>query len=57
MAATGASDWRPAARHSLGPQLSDNGETIISLWPGDGQVRVEKDGVDVFDLIEKSAFG
>ncbi len=30
---------------------SDNGETIISVWPGDGRVRVEKDGVDVFDLI------
>jgi hypothetical protein len=36
---------------------SDNGETIISVWPGDGQVKVEKDGVDVFDLIEKDAYG
>ncbi len=36
---------------------SDDGETIISLWPGDGAVRVEKDGVDVFDLIEKNAYG
>jgi hypothetical protein len=32
----------------------DNGETIISVWPGDGEVRVEKDGVDVFDLLENS---
>jgi hypothetical protein len=30
---------------------SDNGETIISIWPGDGEVRVEKDGVDVFVII------
>jgi hypothetical protein len=36
---------------------SDRGETIISVWPGDGAVRVEKDGVDVFDLIEKNAYG
>lgn len=35
---------------------SDKGDTIISVWPGDGEVRVEKDGVDVFDLIEKSAW-
>jgi hypothetical protein len=36
---------------------SDNGETIISVWPGDGKVTVEKDGVDAFDLIEKNAYG
>jgi hypothetical protein len=30
-----------------------SGETIISVWPGDGEVRVEKDGVDLFSLIEK----
>ena len=32
---------------------SDKGEPIVSIWPGDGDVRVEKDGVDVFDLIQK----
>ncbi len=32
---------------------SAQGEPILSLWPGDGEVRVEKDGVDVFDLIQK----
>ena len=32
---------------------SDRGDTIISVWPGDGEVRVEKDGVDLFDLIQK----
>ncbi len=32
---------------------SDKGDLIVSLWPGDGEVRVEKDGVDVFDLIQK----
>jgi hypothetical protein len=36
---------------------SDKGDTIISVWPGDGEVRVEKDGVDLFDLIEKSVCG
>jgi hypothetical protein len=36
---------------------SDRGDTIISVWPGDGEVRVEKDGVDVFDLIEKGVCG
>ncbi len=36
---------------------SDGGDTIISVWPGDGEVRVEKDGVDVFDLIEKDTGG
>ncbi|MGH7138756.1 MAG: hypothetical protein ACREHD_23665 [Pirellulales bacterium] len=32
---------------------SNDGETTISVWPGDGDVRVEKDGVDVFELVEK----
>jgi hypothetical protein len=36
---------------------SDRGDTIISVWPGDGEVRVEKDGVDVFDLIERNVGG
>lgn len=31
---------------------SNNDETIISVWPGDGEVRVEKDGVDVFEIVE-----
>jgi hypothetical protein len=34
---------------------SDRGDTIISIWPGDGEVRVVKDGVDLFDLIQKDA--
>ena len=32
---------------------SDNGDPIVSIWPGDGEGRVQKDGVDVFDLIQK----
>jgi hypothetical protein len=36
---------------------SESGDTIISVWPGDGDVWVEKDGVDIFDLIEKGACG
>jgi hypothetical protein len=31
---------------------SDKEDTIVSLWPGDGELRVEKDGVDVFDLLQ-----
>jgi hypothetical protein len=34
---------------------SDKGGPIVSIWPGDGEVRVEKDGIDVFDLLEKGA--
>ena len=30
---------------------SDKGEPIVSIWPGDGTVRVEKDGVDVLELV------
>ncbi len=32
---------------------SDSGEPILSIWPGDGEVRVEKGGVDVLDLLQK----
>jgi hypothetical protein len=34
---------------------SDNGDPIVSIWPGDGDVRVEKDGIDVLDLIQNGA--
>ena len=34
-------------------ERSEDGETLISIWPGDGNVRVEKDGRDVFDLGEE----
>jgi hypothetical protein len=36
-------------------KLTDSavGPPIVSLWPGDGDIRVEKDGVDVFDLIQQ----
>jgi len=34
--------------------IADDGGPILSLWPGDGEVKVVKAGVDVFDLIEKS---
>ncbi len=32
---------------------SDKGEPILSIWPGDGEVRVEKDGVDVLELLQQ----
>jgi hypothetical protein len=31
---------------------SDKGEPVISIWPGDGDVRVEKNGADVLDLAQ-----
>jgi hypothetical protein len=31
---------------------SDKGDPIVSIWPGDGDVRVEKEGVDLLDLIQ-----
>ena len=34
---------------------SDRGDPILSIWPGDGEVRVEKNGVDVLDLLQKEA--
>ena len=33
---------------------SDDGDPIVSIWPGDGEVRVEKDGSDVLDFIPHS---
>jgi hypothetical protein len=26
------------------------GDPVVSIWPGDGEVRVEKDGIDVLEL-------
>ena len=31
---------------------SETSGPIISIWPGDGVVTVEKDGVNVFDLVQ-----
>jgi hypothetical protein len=36
---------------------SEAGNTEVSIWPGDGEVRVEKDGVDVLDLIQDKGVG
>jgi hypothetical protein len=32
---------------------SDRADPILSIWPGDGELRVEKDGADVLDLLQK----
>ena len=32
---------------------SDRGDTILSIWPGDGAVKVEKNGKDVLDLLQE----
>lgn len=29
---------------------SDTGEPLLSLWPGDGEVTVRKDGINVLEL-------
>lgn len=34
---------------------SDEGGLVISIWPGDGAVRVEKEGVDVLDQVASDA--
>jgi hypothetical protein len=31
---------------------SAGGDQVLSIWPGDGDVKVEKDGVDVLDLLQ-----
>jgi hypothetical protein len=32
---------------------SEKGDPIVSIWPGDGAVRVEKEGIDVRELIQE----
>ena len=36
---------------------TDKGDLILSIWPGDGEVMVKKDGVDVLELLQKGAGG
>jgi hypothetical protein len=31
---------------------TSKGDPVLSIWPGDGDVRVEKGGVDVFRLLQ-----
>jgi hypothetical protein len=38
---------------SLNWTASDQGAPIVSRWPGDGEIRVEKDGIDVFELLQQ----
>jgi hypothetical protein len=33
---------------------SQTGEPIVSIWPGDGELTVEKDGVDVLELVQNT---
>jgi len=34
---------------------ADDGSRILSIWPGDGDVRVERGGVDVLELLQEKA--
>jgi hypothetical protein len=31
--------------------VCDDGNPVISIWPGDGEITVEKDGINVFELM------
>ena len=34
---------------------SDTGAPILSIWPGDGEVTVKKDGINVLDVLQKES--
>jgi hypothetical protein len=34
---------------------SERGEPIVSIWPGDGNLTVAKDGVNVLDLVQSGS--
>jgi hypothetical protein len=34
---------------------TDKGDPIFSIWPGGGNVRVEKDGLDLLDQVHEGA--
>ena len=44
-------EWYETQPLTMKLERSKDGETLISIWPGDGDVRVENDGRDVFDLV------
>ncbi len=46
------SDEFNAAPVTLKLSQLDTGETVLTVWPGDGTVRVEKDGVDVLEALQ-----
>jgi hypothetical protein len=33
---------------------SPSGEPVLSVWPGDGDVKIEKNGIDIFDIAQRS---
>jgi hypothetical protein len=37
-------------------KISDasDGGSIVSIWPGDGDVQMAKDGVDILDLVQET---
>lgn len=34
---------------------SPTGEPVLSVWPGDGDVRIEKNGVDILDIVQQTS--
>lgn len=45
----------PYLRHPAVLRISKTqlGDTIIAIWPGDGRVRVEKEGVDALEIVSQ----
>ncbi len=39
---------------TLSLTASSSGEPILTIWPGDGDVRVEQNGIDVLALVPSS---
>lgn len=35
-------------------ESTEAGEQIVSIWPGDGNVRVEKDGINVLEILQQT---
>ncbi len=33
---------------------ADSGEPMLSIWPGDGDVKIEKDGVDILEIAQST---
>src|SRR5438128_1590514 len=33
---------------------SQAGEPVLSIWPGDGNVKIEKDGIDILEIAQRT---
>ena len=53
--AISVSDVYTSAPVTIEVTSSAQGGPILSIWPGDGEVRVEKDGVDIYELVPQAS--